>query len=137
MRIVIAGGSGLLGRALCTRLVADGHDIVVLSRGGDRRQTPRGGVRFVAWNADGTAGAWADEVEGADAVVNLSGAGIAASICSTVARRATMSGTALNPPGRNWSSWSSGACDSGSSLTELDMGTRSSTVDTDPRRGGR
>ena len=77
MRIVIAGGSGLLGGALCTRLVADGHDVVVFSRKGDRRQTPRGGVRFVAWTPDGAAGPWAQEIDGADAVVNLSGAGIA------------------------------------------------------------
>lgn len=77
MRIVIAGGSGLLGGALCTRLVADGHDVVVLSRTGDRRQTSRGGARFVAWTPDGTAGPWAQEIDGADAIVNLSGAGIA------------------------------------------------------------
>lgn len=77
MRIIIAGGSGLLGGALCTRLTADGHDVVILSRQGDRRQVSRGGARYVAWSGDGSVGAWASELEGADAIVNLSGAGIA------------------------------------------------------------
>ena len=77
MRIVIAGGSGLLGRALSTRLLADGHDVVVLSRHGDRGSGARGGPRFVAWQPDGSTGSWASELDGADAVVNLSGAGIA------------------------------------------------------------
>ncbi len=73
MRVVIAGGSGFLGRALASRLVADGDEIVVLSRGSER--APHG--RAVAWRPDGSAGPWASEIDGADAVVNLAGAGIA------------------------------------------------------------
>jgi uncharacterized protein (TIGR01777 family) len=75
MKVVIAGGSGFLGRALCARLLAAGHTVTVLSRGGGAG-LPRG-VRVVAWRADGTTGAWASEIDGADAVVNLAGAGIA------------------------------------------------------------
>ena len=37
MKIVIAGGSGFLGRALSERLVADGHQVLVLTRGGGSR----------------------------------------------------------------------------------------------------
>ena len=33
MRVVIAGGSGLLGTALSARLQRDGHTITVLTRG--------------------------------------------------------------------------------------------------------
>src|SRR5258708_38892812 len=73
MRIVIAGGTGFLGRPLASALAADGHDVVALSRssGGD-------GPRRGPWAPDGTAGPWASVVDGAGAVVNLAGESIAA-----------------------------------------------------------
>jgi len=70
MRIVIAGGSGFLGTALTTRLLADGHDVVVLTRGG------HGAPNFVEWQPDGSAGSLTRHVDGADAIVNLAGAAI-------------------------------------------------------------
>ena len=75
MRIVIAGGSGFLGHALTQRLRTDGHEIVVLGRGTEAGAEAR--VRMVHWIPNGEAGPWADEIDGADAVVNLAGAGIA------------------------------------------------------------
>jgi uncharacterized protein (TIGR01777 family) len=75
MRIIIAGGSGLLGRALVTQLAAAGHEVVVLSRRASG--SPGSTVREVVWTADGSVGPWAREVDGADVVVNLAGAGIA------------------------------------------------------------
>ena len=80
MRIVVAGGSGALGRRLCADLAERGHDVVVLSR------SPRPGpFRQVAW--DGVAvGPWAAELAGA-AVVNLAG--------ELVDRRPTAANTAL------------------------------------------
>jgi uncharacterized protein len=71
MTIFIAGGSGFLGRALLGRLRASGHTVRTLARSA----TPGSGD--ITWRPDGTVGAWADALEGADAVVNLSGAGIA------------------------------------------------------------
>jgi uncharacterized protein (TIGR01777 family) len=68
-RIVIPGGSGYLGRTLATTLVARGDDVVVLSRG---TSPSRDGVRFVPWDAS-SLGSWVDEVDGADAVVHLTG----------------------------------------------------------------
>ena len=66
MKVVVAGGSGALGRRLCGDLAARGHEIVVLSR------TPRPGpYRQVAWDGR-TVGPWAHELAGA-AVVNLAG----------------------------------------------------------------
>lgn len=79
MRIVIAGGTGFLGRPLAAALAADGHDVVVLSRGtGDRSPSEyRGGPVPLQWVPDGSVGPWASEIDGAGAVVNLAGESIA------------------------------------------------------------
>jgi hypothetical protein len=70
MKVVIAGGTGFLGSALVERLTKDGDEVRVLSR------RPRASHE-IAWTPDGTAGAWASAVDGADAVVNLAGESIA------------------------------------------------------------
>ena len=76
MRIVIAGGSGFLGRPLAAALAADGHDVVTLTRGdGPRRGQTRS--RAVPWTPGGDTGPWAAEIDGAGAVVNLAGESIA------------------------------------------------------------
>lgn len=67
-RIVLAGGSGVLGGLLARALAAKGYHITVLSRslqGG-------GAARRVAWDAR-TLGPWRQELEGAAAVINLAG----------------------------------------------------------------
>jgi uncharacterized protein len=76
MKIVIAGGSGFLGRALSGRLVADGHQVLVLTRDGGPSKPWEGQRSAAAWVPDGSAGAWASALEGANAVVNLAGASI-------------------------------------------------------------
>ena len=68
-RIILAGGSGFLGRVLAERFLKANWDVVILSR------SPRqfGGVgRPVAWDAH-TLGPWQRELEGATAVINLTG----------------------------------------------------------------
>jgi uncharacterized protein (TIGR01777 family) len=66
--MVLAGGSGFLGRALADWLAAQGVDVVILTR------TPRecGRVREVSWDAQ-TLGQWQREIDGAEAVINLAG----------------------------------------------------------------
>jgi uncharacterized protein (TIGR01777 family) len=71
-RIVIAGGSGFIGRALATRFIEQGHDVVVLTRHAAARAD---GVREAAWNGR-TRGDWAAELDGAAAVINLTGKSI-------------------------------------------------------------
>jgi uncharacterized protein (TIGR01777 family) len=77
MKMVIAGGTGFLGRPLTAALAQDGHDIVILSRGSSgSTQGPRG-ARMVRWDPNGEVGPWANEIAGAHAVVNLAGESIA------------------------------------------------------------
>lgn len=68
-RIVVPGGTGFLGRTLGARLVARGDEVVVLTRGSAGR---RDGMQLVHWDGQ-TLGAWVDALEGADAVVHLTG----------------------------------------------------------------
>lgn len=72
MKIVLAGGSGFLGRALLARLQSAGHAVANLSR---RPRTTH--QEDLPWNPDGSAGSWARALDGVDAVINLAGAGVA------------------------------------------------------------
>lgn len=77
MKVVVAGGTGFLGRSLSHHLLAAGHDVVILTRGAVR---PSGGsgAKLVSWTPDGSAGPWVSACTGADAFVNLVGESIAA-----------------------------------------------------------
>lgn len=70
-KVVLAGGSGFIGGQLTDLLVKLGYPVVVLSRGNN---APRGAT-LATW--DGVhVGPWIEEIEGAHAVINLSGATI-------------------------------------------------------------
>ena len=68
-RIVIAGGSGFLGRALAAHFRSSGHAITILTRS---PKAPADGINLVAWDACNAAG-WTRELDGAAAVINLTG----------------------------------------------------------------
>lgn len=68
-KIVIAGGLGFLGRALAAHFQKTGYEVVILTRSPG---VATDGVREMAWDGR-TAGAWARELEGAAAVINLAG----------------------------------------------------------------
>lgn len=70
-KVILAGGSGLIGRALARRLQAHGWDPVILTRS----PVEGAAIREVAWNGE-TGGAWTDELADADAIVNLAGSSI-------------------------------------------------------------
>ncbi len=79
MKIVLAGGSGFLGRSLSDALIGAGHEVVVLSRRVlEGTASSRPGLRIAAWTPDGTIGAWSAECTGAAAIVNLAGESLAA-----------------------------------------------------------
>ena len=67
MRVLVAGGSGFIGRPLCRALAAEGHAVTVISR-----KPERAAPRAVGW--EDVAGA----VGASDALVNLAGDPIAA-----------------------------------------------------------
>ena len=77
MKIVIAGGTGFLGRPLAEAL-ADAKNYVTLLTRGTAGVSPTPRVRLVQWTPDGQSGAWLAEIDGADAVINLAGEPIAA-----------------------------------------------------------
>lgn len=71
MRVLIAGASGMMGRALVPLLQTQGHDVMQLVR---KKPT---GPGEIYWNP-GAAELDAAELEGVDAVVNLSGENVGA-----------------------------------------------------------
>ncbi len=68
-RIILAGGSGFLGTRLAQHFSALSWEVVLLSRAPRGAQGP---VRECGWDGR-TVGPWAAELEGATAVVNLTG----------------------------------------------------------------
>ena len=75
MKVIVTGSGGLVGRALIRSLLADGHSVTRLVRGGAQQfRTP--GSNAAEWNPDkGTVDAAA--LEGHDAAVHLAGEPIA------------------------------------------------------------
>lgn len=74
MKIVLAGGTGFIGKALRKELLGAGHEVIVLTRG---QSFAAGHEKFVTWDTE-TSGGWARYVDGADVIVNLVGENIAA-----------------------------------------------------------
>jgi len=77
MNIVVTGGTGFIGRALCAALFHGGHRVSILTRNaGQVFHQPGVSVNPVQWNGRDT-GPWERALEGTDAVINLAGAPIA------------------------------------------------------------
>lgn len=76
MKIIITGGTGLIGSALIEELVNDKHEIIVTSRAPENASSFPPLVQIVKWDGK-TALGWGDHAEGADAIVNLAGESIA------------------------------------------------------------
>jgi uncharacterized protein (TIGR01777 family) len=76
MRIIITGGTGLIGRPLSQALVNEGHEVIVLSRQPEKVKNAPAGVKVQKWDGK-SAAEWGQLADGAGAIVNLAGAGIA------------------------------------------------------------
>ncbi|GLV53539.1 epimerase [Dictyobacter sp. S3.2.2.5] len=78
MRVIITGGTGLIGRTLVHHLARQEYEIIVLSRYPERaaqmfsrRELP--GVQTIGWDATSAQG-WGEFITGESAIVNLAGA---------------------------------------------------------------
>lgn len=75
MRVLVTGGTGLIGRAVVADLLRDAHEVVVLSRNPVRAPALLPGVELQPWDGRTVAG-WGPLVNGVDAIVNLAGESI-------------------------------------------------------------
>jgi uncharacterized protein len=76
MRVFLTGATGLIGQALATSLLQDGHEVVALSRSATPAGLPAGS-RAVLGDPS-VPGAWQEELSRCDACVNLAGEPVAA-----------------------------------------------------------
>ena len=75
MRVIITGGTGLIGQALTADLAGAGYEVIILSRNPAGAPSMPPGVEMVEWDAR-TATGWGHLADGAGAIVNLAGASI-------------------------------------------------------------
>ena len=70
MRIIVTGGTGLIGTPLCESLAGDGHEVIVLTRNPDKHRSLTAGIRMQQWDGK-TAEGWSELADGAGAIINL------------------------------------------------------------------
>jgi uncharacterized protein len=71
MKIVIAGGSGFIGKKLTDQLLSQGHTIVILTR---KKKESSQNLEYVTWLTEGAAPE--NDIHHADAFINLAGVSI-------------------------------------------------------------
>lgn len=95
MHLVLTGGTGFIGQALCEELVRQGHRVTLLTRNiGRTSHFSEPLVSTVEWNGR-EPGSWEQSLDGADAVINLAGAPIAEARWTVARRRLLMESRVL------------------------------------------
>lgn len=79
MKIILSGGTGYIGHVLLSKLLQEGHQVILFSR---RSRVPSyipssRSLEIITWDAKNL-GPWAAKMEEADAVINLVGESIVA-----------------------------------------------------------
>lgn len=85
MRILITGGTGLIGRALTAQLAAAGYEVLVLSRAPERVTELPAGARAIRWDGRSAQG-WGPLADGAAAIINLAGENIGGGLWTSARR---------------------------------------------------
>jgi uncharacterized protein len=75
MKILIAGGTGFVGRSLTKNLAEEGHHITVLTRDAGRPPTPSKNISFMSYDSPKTE-TWKRAVTAHRVIINLAGASI-------------------------------------------------------------
>ncbi|MEM7330509.1 MAG: TIGR01777 family oxidoreductase [Chloroflexota bacterium] len=74
MRVIVTGGTGLIGSKLVDKLVQKNYEVVVLSRN-PQKYPAKNNVQYEKWDAK-TAAGWGQLADGAHAIINLAGESI-------------------------------------------------------------
>lgn len=74
MKIIVTGGTGLIGSSIIKRLTARGDEVTVFTRKKSNAESVPG-VTYVEWNPY-KEGEWVKSIDGKDAVIHLAGASI-------------------------------------------------------------
>jgi nucleoside-diphosphate-sugar epimerase len=80
MKLIIIGGTGLLGNALAKDLIQFSHKVIALTRNHPHVKDVKTGVQLVEWDGRTTQG-WDSLINGAFANVNLTGENLSAYLC--------------------------------------------------------
>lgn len=75
MRVIITGGTGLIGKKIAEAIVKDGHEVVILTRNPEKAKALPSGTRAVKWDGQ-TGDGWVNEADGAGVIINLAGESI-------------------------------------------------------------
>lgn len=87
MKVLVAGATGFVGKALVKRLLDEEHEVFVLSRRSDAfKNLPSASLKVQTWDGQNV-GHWSKLLEDVDVVVNLAGEGIADQPWSTEQKR--------------------------------------------------
>jgi uncharacterized protein len=73
--VVIAGGSGMIGRSLSALLISQGYQVIILSRDPNRYRSPSPAMSYAAWNIDDQV-ADDEPFKKAKYIIHLAGAGV-------------------------------------------------------------
>ncbi len=77
MRVIITGGSGLIGRALTAELIEAGYEVIILSRHARQLDGLSPAIKMEKWDGHTSQG-WAHLADRSLAIINLAGENLAA-----------------------------------------------------------
>jgi len=74
-KVLITGGTGLVGQTLTTHLIKAGYSVIILTRKRPKEPDPAGNISYVEWDIK-TGKIDKEALTGADHIVHLAGAGV-------------------------------------------------------------